>query len=313
MNSSERRMKLILMLQQSNSRITVDKIAEKFNVSRRTVFRDFNALSEMNVPVTHDKYHGYGIMQGYKIPPLMFTNKELATIMVGLNFVKSQVDQKLIEDAKGVELKIKEVVPEELRDFMESLEKRTVVDPYLNFGAEKMEGGDWYVISNAIAKNKTIRFNYRAKSTDEISSRKVDPYIIVFYRDHWNIIGHSHKREDTRNFVLDRMSDIEILDAEFVPYGKIDVEGLIFRSDESSKKIIVDVHKRAVKRFQANLPTKIFNKTKLKPKFFRIEFYFDNLDFINEWLLQFPKDVKLISPDILLEKRNKLLKEMIDN
>lgn len=312
MNSSERRMKLILMLQQSNSRITVDKIAQKFNISRRTVFRDFNALSEMNVPVTHDKYHGYGIMQGYKIPPLMFTNKELATIMVGLNFVKSQVDQKLIEDAKGVELKIKEVVPGDLRDFMESLEERTVVDPYLNFGAEKRKGGDWYVISNAIAENKRIRFDYWPKSSEKISSRKIDPYIIVFYRDHWNVIGHSHKRDDTRNFVLDRMSDIQILDEEFVPYGKIDIEGLIFRSEESSEKVIVNVHKSTLKRFKANLPTKIFKQTKINPNFFRVEFYFDNMDFINEWLLQFPLDVKLIGPNDLLEKRKILLEKMMD-
>ena len=311
MNSSERRMKLILMLQQSNERITVDKIAEKFNISRRTVFRDFNALSEMNVPVTHDKYNGYGIMRGYKIPPLMFTSKELATIMVGLNFVKSQVDQKLIEDAKGVELKIKEVVPDDLREFMESLEERTVVDPYLNFGAEKMEGGDWYVISNAISENKSINFNYRAKSDEEITSRKIDPYIIVFYRDHWNVIGHSHKRDDVRNFLLDRMSEIQILDEEFVPYGKIDVEGLIFRSDESSEKIIVDVSASALKRFQANLPAKIIKKKEENPNLFRIEFFFDNLDFINKWLLQFPEDVKIVGPDILIEKRNDLLKKMI--
>lgn len=305
-------MKLILMLQQANQRITVDKIAEKFNISRRTVFRDFNALSEMNVPVTHDRYNGYGIMRGYKIPPLMFTSKELATIMVGLNFVKSQVDQKLIEDAEGVELKIKEVVPDDLREFMESLEERTVVDPYLNFGAEKMEGGDWYVISNAISENKSIQFNYRAKSDDEITSRKIDPYIIVFYRDHWNVIGHSHKRDDVRNFVLDRMSDIRILDEDFVPYGKIDVEGLIFRSDKSSEKIIVDVSTSVLKRFQANLPAKIIKKNKIKPNLFRIEFFFDNLDFINEWLLQFPQDVKIVSPDNLIEKRTNLLEEMIE-
>ena len=312
MNSSERRMKLILMLQQSSSRITVDKIADKFNVSRRTVFRDFNALSEMNVPVTHDKYHGYGIMQGYKIPTLMFTNKELATIMVGLNFVKSQVDQKLIEDAKGVELKIKEVVPDNLREFMESLEERTVVDPYLNFGGEKMDGGDWYVISNAIAKNNSIEFNYRAKSTEKVSSRKIDPYIIVFYRDHWNVIGHSYKRDDARNFLLDRMSNIKILDEEFVPYGKIDVEGLIFRSEGKSEEIIVDVSKEVLKRFKANLPTKIIKEKEIKPNFFRIWFEFDNLDFINEWLLQFPKDAEIVSPDILIEKRKDLLEEMLD-
>jgi predicted DNA-binding transcriptional regulator YafY len=313
MNSSERRMKLILMLQQSNQRITVDKIAEKFNISRRTVFRDFNALSEMNVPVTHDKYHGYGIMRGYKIPPLMFTSKELATILVGLNFVKSQVDKKLVEDAEGVELKIKEVVPDDLLEFMESLEERTVVDPYLNFGAEKKEGGDWYVISNAISENKSIKFNYRAKSDEKTTSRKVNPYIIVFFRDHWNVIGHSHKRDDVRNFLLDRMSDIQILDEEFVPYGKIDVEGLIFRSDESSEKIIVDVSGSALKRFQANLPANIIKKKEKNPNLFRIEFFFDNLDFINEWLLQFPREVNIVGPDILIEKRNALLDEMMNN
>jgi len=311
MNSSERRMKLILMLQQSNHRITVDDIAERFDVSRRTVFRDFNSLSEMNVPVTWDKYHGYGIMRGYKIPPLMFTSKELATIMVGLNFVKSQVDKTLVNDAKGVELKIKEVVPEDLLEFMESLEERTVVDPYLNFGVEKMEGGDWYVISNAISENKSIEFDYRAKSDDQIGSRKIDPYLIVFYRDHWNVIGHSHKRDAVRNFVLDRMSEIQILDEEFVPHGKIDVEDLIFRSNGSNQKIVIDVSEAALKRLEANLPANIIRKNEIKPNLFRIEFMFDNIGFINEWLLQFPKDVKIVSPDILIEKRNELLKEML--
>lgn len=311
MNSSERRMKLILLLQQSNNRLTVNDIAERFDISRRTVFRDFNALSEMNVPVTWDEYSGYGIMRGYKIPPLMFTSKELATILVGLNFVKSQVDQTLINDAKGVELKIKEVVPEELLEFMESLEKRTVVDPYMNFGAEKKEGGNWFTISNAIAENQTITFNYQPKSESDITERKVDPYLIVFYKDHWNIIGHSHKREATRNFLLDRMSNVDISGENFVPYGQIDVEGLIFRSEEDSQKIIVDIHKSALSRFKANIPTKIISLEEIKPNLFRSTFEFNNLDFINKWLLQFANDIKVLNPDILIEKRNSILDKMM--
>src|SRR5699024_9770844 len=243
MNSSERRMKLILMLQQASHRITVDHIAEKFDVSRRTVFRDFNALSEMNVPVTWDEYNGYAIMRGYKIPPLMFTSKELATILVGLNFVKSQVDQTLIDDAEGVELKIKEVVPSDLLDFMESLENRTVVDPYMNFGAEKKEGGNWFVISNAIAHNETITFNYQAQSESTITKRKIDPFLIVFYKDHWNVIGYSHKREATRNFLLDRMRKVKKCGEKFDQIGRINVEGLIFRSEGRSHKVIVDIAK----------------------------------------------------------------------
>lgn len=306
-------MKLILMLQQSKKRLTVNDIAEKFDVSRRTVFRDFNALSELNVPVTWDEYSGYGVMPGYKIPPLMFTSRELATIMVGLNFVKSQVDKTLMEDAEGVELKIREVLPDELLEFMESLEERMVVDPYLNFGAQKSDGGNWFLISNAISENKSIRFKYRSKSDEKISNRKIDPYLIVFYRDHWNVIGFSHKREAVRNFVLDRMSNTQILDQNFVPYGNIDAEALIFRSDETSHEIEVDVSASALRRFEANLPAKIFKKKEIKPNLFRIKFFFDNLDFINEWLLQFPKDIKIVNPNILIDKRNDLLKSMINN
>lgn len=313
MNSSERRMKLILMLQQSKKRLTVNDIAEKFDVSRRTVFRDFNALSELNVPVTWDEYSGYGVMPGYKIPPLMFTSRELATIMVGLNFVKSQVDKTLMEDAEGVELKIREVLPDELLEFMESLEERMVVDPYLNFGAQKSDGGNWYLISNAISQNKSIEFKYRSKSDEKTTDRKIDPYLIVFYRDHWNVIGFSHKREAVRNFVLDRMSNTQILDENFVPYGNIDAEALIFRSDETSHEIEVDVSASALRRFEANLPAKIFKKKEIKPNLFRIKFFFDNLDFINEWLLQFPKDIKIVNPNILIDKRNNLLKSMMNN
>lgn len=301
------------MLQQSNNRITVDDIAEKFDVSRRTVFRDFNSLAEMNVPVTWDKYKGYGIMRGYKIPPLMFTSRELATILVGLNFVKSQVDKTLIDDAKGVELKIKEVVPEKLLNFMESIGERTVVDPFLNFGAEKKEGGNWFTVSNAISENKKIEFNYLAKSQEKISERKIDPYLLVFYRDHWNVIGHSHKRDATRNFVLDRMSDIRIMDEDFVPHGKIDIEGLIFRSDDSTQKIIVDVCKSTAKRFKANLPAKIINEEDILPNYFRLGFLFDNLEYINKWLLQFADNIKIVAPDELIEERNNLLHSMIDD
>ncbi|HET6527827.1 MAG TPA: YafY family transcriptional regulator, partial [Balneolaceae bacterium] len=93
----------------------------------------------------------------------------------------------------------------------------------------------------------------------------------------------------------------------------IDAEQLIFRSDASSHKIEVDVQKDAFKRFKANLPTKLISKNKINPNLFRIIFFFDNLDFINKWLLQFPKKVKIVSPQILIEKRSDLLHEMIDN
>ncbi len=311
LKSSERRMKLILMLQESRRRLTVDELAEEFGVSRRTIFRDFNVLSEINVPVTWDKYSGYGVMDGYKIPPLMFTSKELATIMVGLNFVKSQVDKSLVEDASGVELKIKNTLPKELKDFMESLDNRTVVDPFLHFGTEKKQGGNWYLISSAISQKKKISYSYTAKSDGKKTDREIDPYLLVFYRDHWNVIGFSHKRGAIRNFVLDRMENVKILDEKYAQHGEMDAEALIFGSNESGVEIDVHVYSEADRSFRANLPTKIIKENAVLVNKVKLTFKFENLDYINEWLLQFGDKVEIVGPDELLEKRKSLLQKMI--
>ncbi len=298
------------MLQQPGEKLTVEQIAEKFGVSRRTIFRDFNALQEINVPVTWDKYAGYGMMKGYKIPPLMFTSKELATVMVGLNFVKSQIDNGLAEAADGVELKIKNVLPLELRDFMGSLSSRTIVDPYQKYGAIKRDGGDWYLLSSAISQEQRVEFKYES-AKGEVKTRKVDPYILVFFEDHWNMIGKSHLRGDVRNFRLERMSEVRILDEKISKKEKIDIEGLIFRSDERKQKIVVILDDAIVNRFKANLPAKIFRESQENSKKIRIEFFFDNTDFINEWLLQFGSSLKVEGPAELKLKREALLKKML--
>jgi predicted DNA-binding transcriptional regulator YafY len=311
MNSSERRLKLMLMLQQSKDRKTVQEFAEYFGVSKRTIFRDFNALQEINVPITWDKYSGYGVMPGFKIPPLMFSSHELATIIVGLNFVKSQVDARLVEDAKGVEVKIKNVLPDELKSFMGSLQSKTIVDPYLKFGSEKKEGGNWYKISSAISQKKRIQFLYEAKSGEK-KTRKVDPYLLVFYQDHWNIIGFSHLRGDFRNFILDRIRNIEILEEGFEPKKEKSVEDLIFRFDGTSQKVEVLLDNEVYKRFKANLPAKNFKKLRENAKKIKVSFEVDNLAFVNEWLLQYGNKIKIISPDELISKRKSLLKDMLE-
>lgn len=302
----------MLLLQQPGKRLTVDELADRFDVSRRTIFRDFNALQEINVPVTWDRYSGYGLIEGYKVPPLMFTSKELATIMVGLNFVKSQVDQGLVEDAKGVEVKIKNVLPEELKDFMTSLEGRTIVDPYLRFGGKKKKGGSWYLISSAIAQQKRLQFEYTTKSGDT-GIRKIDPYILVFYEDHWNVIGKSHLRGEIRNFILEQVNEVQILEENYQLKKELDIEALIFRPEESSQSIILQVQKDEMARLEANLPAKIFKKEPHNSKKIKVGFEFDNLDYINEWLLQFGNKIKIESPEELIKKRKELLREMLED
>lgn len=310
MNSAERRLKLILLLQRPGRKKTVQELANIFGVSRRTIFRDFNALSEINVPIKYDRYTGYGLVEGYKMPPLMFNSKELATIMVGLNFVKSQVDQQMVQDATGVELKIKNVLPNELKTLMTSLEEHTIVDPYLRFNSNQKKGGDWYLISAAIADKKRMQFTYTTKAGSR-TMRKIDPYLLVYFQDHWNVVGWSHRRGDIRSFILDRIVSPVILEENWLPKPKMSVDSLIFRYNELKQIVVLDVEKPEIERIRAILPAKIIRLEQKKPKKIRLTFEFDNMPFLNHWLLQFGTTVKIIKPEILISLQKQTLQAMI--
>ena len=312
MNSAERRLKLILLLQRPGRKKTVQELADIFGVSRRTIFRDFNALSEIDVPIKYDRYTGYGLVEGYKMPPLMFNSKELATIMVGLNFVKSQVDQQMVQDATGVELKIKNVLPNELKTLMTSLEEHTIVDPYLRYNSNQKKGGDWYLISAAIADKKRMQFTYTTKAGSR-TTRKIDPYLLVYFQDHWNVVGWSHRRGDIRSFILDRIVSPVILEENWLPKSKMSVDSLIFRYNELKKIVVLEVEKSEIERIRAILAAKIIKLEQKKIKKVRLSFEFDNMAFLNHWLLQFGTTVKIIKPEVLISLQKETLQAMIND
>ena len=127
------------------------------------------------------------------------------------------------------------------------------------------------------------------------------------------MIGFSHRRGDFRNFILDRINEIEILDENYTPKKNVEIEGLIFRSDEQSQKVILVVEKSILERLERNLPAKVFKKSGKNPKKTKVEFFFDNLAFINEWMLQFGDKVKVEGPEELKKERRELLEKMLRN
>jgi predicted DNA-binding transcriptional regulator YafY len=310
LNSTERVMKMFSLMQSSTKRLTVNELATLFGVSRRTIFRDLNKLEAIGLPITHDPVEGYGVMKEFRIPPIQFNPKELSTLMVGIQFVKAQVNQSLSEDATMVESKIRQVINPELRAFMDVMAERMVIDPSMTFQSEKQKGGDWYTLSGAIASQKTITFSYRNKK-GITEDRKVDPYLLVFYTDHWNLIGYSHERESIRNYILEKVTNLVVTDENYAPKVKLDARALIFDSESTETMVEVYVHSKALKRFSANLPTKIIKSNPESAKMIKVTFGFDNLDYLNEWLLQFGADVKVNSPKELVTKRQELLHKMI--
>lgn len=109
------------------------------------------------------------------------------------------------------------------------------------------------------------------------------------------------------------MENVQITGEKFESKDEINAEALIFGSNESGKLVEVYVDKKAERSFRANLPTKIFKENRISDEKIKVIFRFENLDYLNEWLLQFGDKVEIISPKTLIKKRENLLQKMLDS
>lgn len=291
---AERKLKIILMLQ-SKKELSATKLADYFGVSKRTIFRDLKALSEMNVPITHDPDFGYSLVSGYKIPPLMFTEKELATVMMGLSFMRSQPQQSMKKDADDVLLKISNTLPRELNSFSQTLHKNIVVSPYSKNLPEDDNDNSWFTICKTIADKQRLNITYHSKSSK--TERDVDPYYLVFYKDHWNLLGYCHLRKAPRVFILKNIIDLDVLPQSFEIDPSISLETILYSSESEQTSYIIDVAQNRVHNFLYDLPGELVSIRNSNTGSI-IEFAFDRSenDYILKWLTSYLKDIVILEP-----------------
>ena len=309
MNSNERRLKILYMLQ-SGKRITSRTLMEEFGISKRTVFRDLQVIQRLGVPVTHYGDTGYGVLRDGLIPAIMFTFRELSVIMMGLSFVKAQVDQEMVSDAENVSLKIRSAIPASLQAQMNTLESKTLVSPYIQNIGKRESGGDWFTLCSAFVEKRPVSFDYRDRKK-RVSRRTIDPHLLVHYTDHWNVIGFCHNRKSLRNFMLSRMDNITMAYRPFLRKRGYDNDELLYGRAEENIRVTIQVDIEKSFSLLSGLPGKVlaqsFDNTRLT-----VTFLIDDLDFINEWLLQFGRYVTIKEPELLVQKRREYLRELIE-
>ncbi len=309
MNSNERRLKILYMLQ-SGKKVTSRTLMDRFGISKRTVFRDIRVIQDLGVPLTHYPDMGYGVLRDGMIPAIMFTFRELSVIMMGLSFVRSQVDQEMVRDAENVALKIRSSVPSSLQTQMNILESKTLVSPYIKNVNKRESGGDWFTLCSSFVEKRPVSFDYRNRK-NQTSRRMVDPHLLVHYTDHWNVIGYCHDRKSLRNFMLSKMKNIALKDEPYYKHHDFDIDDLLYGRAENNIPVTIQIRQEKAFTLLTELPGKITSRIKQKDHL-QVTFLIDDLDFINDWLLRYGKHVSIRSPEILIAKRKNLLQNLID-
>ena len=182
------------------------RLAAALGVSLRTVYRDVADLQLAGVPIEGEAGVGYILRQGSDVPPLMFTREELEALVVGARFTEAFAGRRLGDAARQALTKIEAVLPAELR---ERSERSRILAPRLPSRQELRERLDR--LHAAIDERRVIRLGYDSLGGSG-SRRDVEPLCLAFWGQSWTHGAWCRLRVDFRNFRLDRIVELELLD-----------------------------------------------------------------------------------------------------
>lgn len=205
----------ILILLQSKKYVTADKIAEKFGISARTVYRDIKAIYELGIPVSFEQHKGYFIMQGYFLPPVSFTSEEANALLLMESIVYSLTDKSIQKHYTSALQKIKAVLKSSEKEKVEQLADTVLmqVPTYITQDFDYLSA-----LQQAISTKTIVELDYK-NNNEETSQRRVECIGLIFYAFNWHLIAWCHKRQAYRDF---RASRILRLKNTGLPFCKTD-------------------------------------------------------------------------------------------
>jgi len=211
MDLSKERLLTLLELLQAHRRMSGPEIAERLEVTARTVRRYILGLQEMGIPVEAERGRagGYRMRPGFKLPPLMFTNDEALVLVLGLLSVERLGLVTSTLAAQGALAKLDRVLPDTLRDRLRAAQETLQVGLGRAAARSGLADGETVLTLSTAARDQLrLRIRY-ASARGEETERLVDPYGIAFHGGHWYLAAWDHMRKDERTFRLDRLLRIE--------------------------------------------------------------------------------------------------------
>ena len=201
----------IIMILIENKKISATKLAEMFEVTPRTIYRDIEAINQAGIPIiTYPGVNGgIGIVEEYKINKKLFTTSDITTLLIGLGSISSTLSK---EELVNTLAKVKGLVPAEKMREIELKSSQIAIDLTSWIGNKKLQP-NLEEIKRALNESRFLSFKYSDRSGKR-SNRKVEPYRLVLKDTNWYLQGYCTLKQDFRIFKLSRISEVEILEAK---------------------------------------------------------------------------------------------------
>lgn len=295
MNRLER-ISAILVKLQSRPVVTAREIAEQFGISMRTVYRDIRTLEESGIPVSGEAGQGYSLVDGFKLPPLMFTTDEALSFLMAEKLVSHQTDGETYDMFRSGMDKVRAVLKSTDKDVLHNFDRSIRISRNHN-APPPVPANVLQPLMKSLLNKKQINLEYKAAYNYEITHRTVEPQGIFFMSGSWYILAWCNLRSDYRTFHLGRVISVKTTEQSFETiHPSLDkLIGKIYYN-ETETQVQLCVHRDAARDMGNTKYTYGLYEETADGEYYMQKYQTSSLEKFGRWYLMFADKCEIIEP-----------------
>ena len=299
-----------LMLLQTKKIVKATSIAERYGTSLRTVYRDISTLKNAGIPIIGDPGIGYSIMDGYRLPPIMFNEGEAASLLTAEKFIGRLTDQDTQAYYSSAMIKIKAI--------LRSAEKQSleVLDHSIAISNKQSSINKAYLqdLFKSIAAKHILGIEYK-KPDGTSSERKLEPIGCYHNADNWYLVAYCQLKKAYRTFKVNRIASLQVLDQHFDNkhislQDYIDQQGAAWKEQQQIQTIEIAFHTSLVEFAESRKYYFGFVEQTLVADAVHMKFLNPSVEVLARWLLQFGDKATVIAPVALKDRMQTLATQL---
>ena len=313
MNKFDRIIAILIALQTQRV-VTAQSLADRFEVSLRTIYRDIRTLENAGVPIGAEVGIGYFIEKSYQLPPIMFDQEEAVALVVGEKFVEQYSDQQTSTQYANAVDKVKAVLKTAEQDYLDTLSSHIEVGRTAPVRLNHKDENYLLEAQRCIAQSRVASIDYRSGSKREHTKRSIEPIGLYHYSARWHLIAWCRLREGYRDFRLDRILSFEITDDRFNRHQRASLQDYIKEMQREGEliSIVISFSERIAHFVDYQRYLHGFVKEEVKGDRVEMSFLASSLEGIGRWLITFTNEVEVVEPLELKEIMKSYVKELLE-
>lgn len=309
----DRTLAMLVMLQ-TRRVVKAQEMADRFGVSLRTIYRDVKSLEAAGVPIIGEAGTGYSIMDGYRLPPVMFTREEAGSFVAAEKLMQKFTDAGMGRYFESAMNKVKAVLKGNEKDWVAALEKQVWMEPGNELFNKEVPNA-LEILFTGIAEQKQIFIEYRSLSSTASEHRSIEPIGIFHEGNHWYLYAWCHLRNDYRQFRTDRILYIRNTEVPFAKqHGSIDELREKEKSSCEPVRVVLSVDRSILRYINSGKHYYGFVSQEEKEDEVEMVFLTDpTMEGIARWFMMFGDQARILEPEPLKQKVKQMAEEISAN